>query len=84
MWSLIPILISKIGDFQLPPKSDSLFIQLMLNEFSSNGIKIIHTKIAHVEFSETEIYQPNNTNSILATPNNALLLSSLTDQLLAR
>ena len=30
MWSLIPILISKIGDFQLPPKSDSLFIQLML------------------------------------------------------
>ena len=31
MWSLIPILISKIGDFQLPPKSDSLFIQLMLN-----------------------------------------------------
>ena len=30
MWSLITILFSKIGDFQLPPKSDSLFIQLML------------------------------------------------------
>ena len=35
MWSLIPILISKIGDFQLPPKSDSLFIQLMLKHVST-------------------------------------------------
>ena len=33
MWSLIPILISEIGDFQLPPKSDSLFIQLMLSKY---------------------------------------------------
>ena len=31
MWLWFPILISKIGDFQLPPKSDSLFIQLMLS-----------------------------------------------------
>ena len=31
MWSLIPILILKISNFQLPPKSDSFFIQFMLN-----------------------------------------------------
>ena len=30
VWSLIPILISKIGNFQLPPKSDNIFIQLVL------------------------------------------------------
>ena len=28
--ALIPILIFKIGDFQLPPKSDSFFVQLVL------------------------------------------------------
>ena len=30
VWSLIPILILKISNFQLPPKSDSFFIQLVL------------------------------------------------------
>ena len=33
MCSLIPIQILKIGDFQLPPKSDSFIIQLVLKSF---------------------------------------------------
>ena len=65
MWSLIPILISKIGVFQLLPKSDSLFIQLMLKPtcilHSENLLKI--DLLHRIQISVSRYYSSSSSSS---------------------